>query len=87
MYTNSGKTLQKVAYNNYGQLKSLYKNNACYYFGKDLDIKAFAKDTVGLIIKRIRLDAGKNADFIEDEAIEAMEANFRETIVPIRRIK
>jgi hypothetical protein len=87
MYTNSGKTLQKVAYDNYGQLKSLCKNNACCYFGKDSDMKAFAKDTVGLIMKRTRLDTGKNADLIEDEAMEAMEANFRETMVLTRRIE
>jgi len=52
-----------------------------------LDIKAFAKDTIRLIIKRIRLNTGKNVDLIEDKAIEAMEANFRGTIVPIRRIE
>ena len=52
-----------------------------------MNIKAFAKDTIGLIIKRTRLDTGKNADFIEDEAIEAIEANFREIMVPIRRIE
>ena len=52
-----------------------------------MDIKAFTKDTIGLIIKRIRLDTGKNVDLTEDKAIEAMEANFRGTIVPIRRIK
>ena len=52
-----------------------------------MDIKAFAKNTVRLIIKRTRLDTGKNVDLIEDKAIKAIEANFRETIVPIRRIK
>ena len=52
-----------------------------------MDIKAFTKDTIGLIIKRIRLDTSKNVDLIEDKAIEAIEANFRGTIVPIRRIK
>ena len=52
-----------------------------------MDIKVFAKDTIGFIIKRIRLDAGKNADLIEDKVMEAIEADFRETIVPIRRVE
>ena len=52
-----------------------------------MDIKAFTKDTIGLIIKRIYLNTGKNINLIEDKAIEAIKANFRGTIVPIRRIK
>ncbi len=87
MYTNNGKTLQKVIYNNYDQLKSLCKNNACCYFRKDLDIKVFTKNTIGFIIKCIHLDAGKNVDFIKDKVIEAIEAGFRETIVPTKRIE
>ena len=52
-----------------------------------MDIKAFSKDTIKLIIKYIYLDAGKNTNLIENKAIEAIEVNFRETIVLIRRIK
>ena len=87
MYINSSKTLQKVAYNNYGQLKSLCKNNACCYFRRDLNIKVFAKNTIGFIMKYTHLDTGKNMDFTKDKAIEAIEAGFRETIVPTKRIE
>ena len=48
-------------------------------------MKAFAKNTIRIIIKHIYLDIGKNKNPIKDKAIEAIKTNFRETIVPTRR--
>ena len=50
-----------------------------------MDIKAFAKNTIGIIIKCIYLNTSKNRNSTEDKAIEAIKINFRETIVPIKQ--
>ena len=49
-----------------------------------MDIKAFAKDIIGIIMKRTYLNTGKNRDPTEDKAMEAIKTNFRETIVFIK---